>query len=43
LLDEVRELLGVNDEVETANLSKTELLLGNAGLVDLSPDCKLRS
>jgi hypothetical protein len=37
-LDERRELLGVDDEVETANLSEAELLLVDAGGVDLLPD-----
>jgi len=38
LLDKLRKLLSMNNEVETANLSKTELLLGNTGLIDLPPD-----
>jgi hypothetical protein len=37
LLDQVGKLFGVYDEIETANLGETEFLLGNAGLVDLSP------
>jgi hypothetical protein len=32
------ELLSVNDNVETANLSKAELLCVNAGDVDVFPD-----
>jgi hypothetical protein len=43
LFDKVGKLFCVHDEVETADLSKTELLPGNAGLVDLSPDCKAKS
>ncbi|GKT40436.1 uncharacterized protein ColSpa_00617 [Colletotrichum spaethianum] len=38
LLDEGLQLLSIDDEVETADLGKTELLLLHAGLVDLLPD-----
>ena len=38
LLYEILKLFGVNDKIETANLGKAELFLGNASLVDLSPD-----
>jgi hypothetical protein len=37
LFNEIGKLFGVNDEIETANLGKAELLLGHASLVDLSP------
>jgi hypothetical protein len=43
LLDKVGKLLGVYNEVEAADLSKTELFLGNTGLVDLSPYLKVVS
>ena len=38
LADEGLQLLGVHNQVQTANLGQTELLLVNAGLVDLLPD-----
>ncbi|PNY29194.1 Uncharacterized protein TCAP_00893 [Tolypocladium capitatum] len=38
LLDECQKLLGVNNQVQAADLSQAELLLLDAGLVDLLPD-----
>jgi hypothetical protein len=38
LLDEALEFLGVNNQVQTTNLSKSELLFVNTGSVNLLPD-----
>src|SRR5215469_4532159 len=38
LADNIRKLFSVNDEVQTTDLSQTELFLGNTGLVHLLPD-----
>jgi hypothetical protein len=38
LLDETLEFLGVNNQVQTTNLSKSELLFINTGGVNLLPD-----